>query len=452
MHTHSGSDRAEGDRRRVRRFENRITVSAGGGEVCDGWVLGVVGAAMPLARDDLALTPAWTGLIGSASLIGLFFGGLLFGRLTDRIGRQRMYLIDLMVFLVGSLAQLVVQDAVQLLAVRLVMGAAVGADYAIAGALVAEFAPPHRRGRLLASLIVFWYVGYTLATAFGIVAAQLTDAPSLWRWILASSAIPSLVVLLARLGTPESPSWLASKGRRAEAEAISRRWLGRDLDPPDVDREPVRTGHRALFSPGYVRRTLFTSLFWLCQVTPFFAISTFAPQVLGLLGAPSDGTGELLLNGFLLVGCLSGMAVINRIGRRTLLIWPFAVTAAALLALGLWPHAPHAVIALCFGVFALFHAASSVLQAVYPSEVFPTEIRATGIGFAAAASRIGAAVGTFLVPLGLAAWGVGPVMLLGCALSLVGVLVSVAWAPETRGLELERVSRPDAPERRGRAT
>ncbi|MEU0159796.1 MFS transporter [Streptomyces sp. NPDC006261] len=451
VHVHRGSGPADRDRRRVRRFENRITVCAGGGEVCDGWVLGVVGAAVPLARDDLALTPVWTGLIGSASLIGLFFGGLVFGWLTDRIGRQKMYLIDLLVFLVGSLAQLVVQDAAQLLAIRLVMGAAVGADYAIAGALVAEFAPPHRRGRLLASLIVFWYVGYTLATALGIAVTQLTDDVSVWRWILASSAIPSLVVLLARLGTPESPTWLASKGRTAEAEAISRRWLGRELDPPDKDGAPVRTGHSALFSPPYVRRTLFTSLFWLCQVTPFFAISTFAPQVLRLLGAPSDGTGELLLNGFLLVGCLSGMAVINRVSRRALLIRPFAVTAAALLALGLWPHAPQAVIALCFGVFALFHAASSVLQAVYPSEVFPTEIRATGIGFAAAVSRIGAAVGTFLVPLGLEAWGVGPVMLLGCALSLAGVLVSVAWAPETRGLALERVSRPDTPPRRRRA-
>lgn len=439
-----GAGPAKERARRVRRFETRVAVCAGGGEICDGWVLGVVGAALPLARDDLRLSTIGAGLIGSASLIGLFFGGLVFGWLTDKVGRQKMYLIDLLVFLIGSLLQLVVQDPVQLLAVRLVMGAAVGADYAIAGALVAEFAPPARRGRLLASLIVYWYIGYTLATGFGLAMASLTDDASAWRWILASSAVPSLVVLFARLGTPESPSWLASKGRTAEAEAISRRWLGRSPERPAANATPVRTRHATLFSPAYARRTLFTSLFWLCQVTPFFAISTFAPQVLGTLGTPGSDLGELLLNVFLLLGCLTGMVVINKVGRRALLIWPFCVTAAALLVLGLWPQAHQAVVALCFGAFALFHAGSSVLQAVYPSEVFPTEIRATGIGFAAAVSRIGAAIGTFLVPLGLQAWGVGAVMLFGCAVSVLGALVSAGWAPETGDLELAQVSSPQA--------
>ncbi|MER7027846.1 MULTISPECIES: MFS transporter [Streptomyces] len=431
----------------MRRFETRVAVCAGGGEVCDGWVLGVVGAALPLARADLGLSPMGAGLIGAASLAGLFFGGLVFGRLTDRLGRQKMYLIDLLVFLIGSLLQLVVQDAAQLLVVRLVMGAAVGADYAIAGALVAEFAPPRRRGRLLASLIVFWYVGYTLATGLGIALTSWSDDPALWRWILASSALPSLVVLLARLGTPESPSWLLSKGRVAEAEAISERWLGRRLRPVEPAAAPAATGHAALFSRAYVRRTLFASIFWLCQVTPFFAISTFAPQVLGSLGARDGEVGELLLNAFLLVGCLAGTAVINRVGRRKLLIRPFLVTAGALLVLGLWPHGPQWAVAVCFAVFALFHSASSVLQAVYPSEVFPTEIRATGIGFAAAVSRVGAAVGTFLVPMGLAAWGVGAVMVLGCALSLAGALVSIAWAPEPGDLEPARTSPLPAPSR-----
>ncbi len=447
LHASSGADPAGPDPRRVSRFETRIAVCAGGGEVCDGWVLGVVGVALPLARTDLHLTSVWTGLIGSASLIGLFFGGLVFGWLTDRIGRQRMYLVDLMVFIIGSVLQLAVQDAGQLFVVRLVMGAAVGADYAIAGALVAEFAPPKRRGRLLASLVVFWYIGYALAAGFGIALTSWRSDGDLWRWILASSAIPSLVVLLARLGTPESPSWLASKGRFAEAAAISERRLGRPLEQVAPDTVQVTGGHRALFTPTYLRRTLFTSLFWLCQVTPFFAISTFSGQVLDSLGVSGDGLGDLLLNVFLLVGCLTGMAVIDRLGRRKLLIWPFAVAAVALLILGLWPHGPQWAIAACFGIFALFQAASSVLQSVYPSEVFPTEIRATGIGFAAAVSRIGAAAGTFLIPMGLNAWGVGVVLLLGCAVSLVGALVSFAWAPETSGLELSQVSGPYTPAR-----
>ncbi|WP_330172572.1 MFS transporter [Streptomyces sp. NBC_01498] len=431
------------DKRRIRRFQTRITVCAGGGEVCDGWILGVVGAALPLARDDLGLSSFETGLIGAATLVGIFFGGLVFGRITDRIGRQRMYLLDLLVFLVGSLLQLVVDGAAQLFAVRLVMGIAVGADYAIAGALVAEFAPRERRGRLLASLIAFWYVGYTLAAAVGFTVAARSTDPSVWRWILASSALPSLVVLVARLGTPESPRWLASKGRYAEADAISRKWLGTGLHGTAADAMPTpRTGLAALFTRPYRRRTAFTSLFWLCQVTPFFAIATFAPQVLASLGAADEGVSEVVLNLFLLLGCLSGVWLMDRVGRRPLLIHPFLVAAGALLVLGLWPQGPRWVIVACFALFALFHAASSTLQAVYPSEVFPTGIRATGIGFAAAMSRLGAAVGTFLVPMALQEWGAGAVMLCGCALSLAGALVSAAWAPETSGLSLSRASAP----------
>ncbi|MFD8863267.1 MFS transporter [Streptomyces sp. NPDC059590] len=438
---------SEAEARRTRRALNRIVVCAGGGEVCDGWVLGVVGAAMPLARTDLSLGTLSAGLIGAASLIGIFLGGLCFGPLADRIGRRRMYLVDLGIFLVGSLLQLVVDSGAELFAVRLLMGIAVGADYAIAGALVAEFAPTHRRGRLLASLIAYWYAGYVLATVLGAALTAWSDDPGLWRWILASSALPSLAVLIARTGTPESPRWLAGRGRRAEADAVCRRWLGTRLDDLDetmgAPAGGARTGFATLFSPAYRRRTLFTSVFWLCQVTPFFAISTFAPQVFASLGAADDGVGETALNCFLLVGCLCGTYLMDRTGRRPLLIVPFLVTALALLVLGLWPHGPQWMVVGCFALFGLFHAGSSTLQAVYPSEVFPTAVRATGIGLAAATSRIGAAAGTFLVPMGLQAWGAGAVMLCGAALSLAGAAVSAAWAPETSGLELAAASTPD---------
>ncbi|MOA38978.1 Inner membrane metabolite transport protein YgcS [compost metagenome] len=77
---------------------------------------------------------------------------------------------------------------------------------------------------------------------------------------------------------------------------------------------------------------------------------------------------------------------------------------------------------------------------LYPSEIFPTEIRATGVGFAAGMSRLGAAVGTFLLPIGLTYWGTGAVMLMGAAVSATGLLVAFAWAPETKGLELSQTT------------
>lgn len=432
--------------KQVRRFQSRIGFCASGGKFCDGWILGVIGVALPLASSKLGLTASWEGLIGSASLIGLFFGGLIFGRLTDQLGRQKMFLFTLLTFLVCSALQLIVTDAVQLLIVRLVMGLAVGADYAIAGALIAEFASKQRRGPMLAGMVVWWYVGFSVAASMGVGAAALlpTDG-SLWRWILASSALPATVMLISRIGIPESPRWLASKGHLDKARDIAQRYLG-ITDTDELMAEPqTRTTYAALFTPANARKTALTSLFWLAQVTPFFAIYTFLPQVLdGLNIEVGAKLGEILLYMFLFVGSFIGAALINRVGRRRLLIWPFVVTSATLLCLGVWSEAPTGVVVLCFVIFALFNAASSVLQMLYPSEIFPTEIRSTGIGFAAAMSRIGAAIGTFLLPIGMNAWGTGPVMLLGCAVLVVGLIVSIMWAPETTNLELSEASQPQS--------
>ncbi|GAB2738684.1 MFS transporter [Salinifilum aidingensis] len=428
----------------MRRFQSRIGFCASGGKFCDGWILGVIGVALPLASSNLGLTASWEGLIGSASLIGLFVGGLIFGWLTDQMGRQKMFLFTLLTFLVCSALQLVVTDAVQLLIVRLVMGLAVGADYAIAGALIAEFASKQRRGPMLAGMVVWWYLGFSIAASSGVAAAALFPHDgNLWRWILASSTLPAVIMLVARIGIPESPRWLASKGHQDKARDIAQRYLGM-TDTGELMAEPqTRTSYAALFSPANVRKTALTSLFWLAQVTPFFAIYTFLPQVMdGLQLNVGEQLGEILLYMFLFVGSFIGAALINKVGRRKLLIWPFVVTSITLLVLGVWSDAPTAVIVTCFIVFALFNSASAVLQMLYPSEIFPTEIRSTGIGFAASMSRIGAAVGTFLLPVGIAAWGAGPVMLLGCAVLVMGLTVSVMWAPETTNLELSEASQP----------
>lgn len=99
---------------------------------------------------------------------------------------------------------------------------------------------------------------------------------------------------------------------------------------------------------------------------------------------------------------------------------------------------------MCFAVFSLFNAASGDLTGVYPSEVFPSELRASGVGLAAAASRIGAAAGTFLLPVGISHIGIGPSVMIGGVVCVVGALVSHLWAPETTGLSLTRTSQFEA--------
>jgi putative MFS transporter len=135
----------------------------------------------------------------------------------------------------------------------------------------------------------------------------------------------------------------------------------------------------------------------------------------------------------------------NRLARRGFVLWSFVVLALSLLPLALSAHPSPVVVVASFAVFAFAVSAAGNLETVYPAELFPTELRATGVGFAAAMSRIGAAIGTFLLPLSLAHLGNQLTMAIGVAVLLLGAVVSWAWAPETRHLVLTEASTGEQP-------
>jgi putative MFS transporter len=228
-----------------------------------------------------------------------------------------------------------------------------------------------------------------------------------------------------------------------EARAALREAFGEDADLGDLPPEPPQTSFWNIFRHGYARRSIFVAAFWLLQVTPLFAIFTFSPTILdafNLGGGKSAYLGSAIIGLFALAGIVPAMFLVGSWGRRPILIWPFLITGVALLILGIAPQSPTWVVVTLFVVFATFNAGSSVLQWIYPNELFPTEVRATAMGFGTAASRIGAATGTFLLPLSLAAFGIGTTMILAALLCFAGFVMSWFLAPETRGLALAESS------------
>jgi putative MFS transporter len=382
------------------------------------------------------MSSAQEGLVGASALIGIFLGAFLGGWLTDIFGRQVLFTIDLAAIIVCSIAQFFVGDVFWLIILRLLIGMAVGADYPIATSLLAEFSPRRWRGPLLGAFVAMWFVG---AAAAYIVGEVLLHVDNGWRWMLASAAVPAILIVLARLGTPESPRWLLKKGRVDEANAVLQKVFGPKAsvdDMPEEVHENLRVS--SLVKAGYGKRMAFITIFWTCSIVPLFAVYAFGPKILGALGLTGAlaNYGSAFITVMFLLGCIAGLFLVDRIGRRPLIIHSFLWGGLALLLLGIFTNASAWVVLGLFAAYAVVIGGTQILQWIYPNELFPTEIRGSAVGLASSLSRIGAAVGTYLVPISLSHIGTGATMIVGAVITLIGAVVSVMWAPETRGLTL----------------
>ncbi|NAG02624.1 MFS transporter, partial [Escherichia coli] len=150
--------------------------------------------------------------------------------------------------------------------------------------------------------------------------------------------------------------------------------------------------------------------------------------------------GNVVISLFFMLGCIPPMLWLNTAGRRPLLIGSFAMMTLALAVLGLIPDMGFCVVVIAFAVYAFFSGGPGNLQWLYPNELFPTDIRASAVGVIMSLSRIGTIVSTWALPIFINNYGISSTMLMGAGISLFGLLISVAFAPETRGMSLAQTS------------
>ncbi|WP_407733428.1 MFS transporter [Pseudomonas citronellolis] len=424
-------------------FHQLLTIRSGGGSFVDGYVLSIIGVSMVQMTAALGLSTLWQGMIAAAALIGIFFGGFIGGWLTDHFGRKRIFFVGPVLFILSSLAQYWVESALALFLLRLLIGIGVGIEYPVATSLLVEFLPKKHRGPRLATLTILWFAGAALAYMVG-NALLRHGGDDAWRLVLASAAVIGAALFLIRLGTPESPRWLLGKGRAAEAEQVIKSVYGPRFSLRNLPEQPRQKKLSVwnLLHSGYGKRMLFVSMFWTCSVIPVFAVYAFAPKVLLALNLQGDWAsfGSEAITLLFVVGCIIATRLINVIGRRSMLIYSFLWSGLALLGLGAFHASSEAVILALFGAYALFIGGAQVLQLVYPNELFPTEIRACAVGVGTSLSRVGAAVGTYLVPLSLDSLGIAQTMYAAAIVTLVGLLFAWALAPETRSLNLQQAA------------
>ncbi|MDN4610139.1 MFS transporter [Arthrobacter burdickii] len=434
---------ATSDSPRVKKFQRKVTLLSAGGTFLDGFDLTVIAVALPLIAQHWDISALEKSLVVSSAIIGSFVGASWLGNLTDRFGRKAMYVIDLLAFVVFAALTAFSQDVWQLIVLRFLLGVGIGADYPISATLVSEFASTKRRGMHSTSLGAMWFVGAVAAYVIGLAVAPLGDWA--WRALLLTGAAFALVVFVLRSKLPESPRWLMSKGRTDDARAVLRAITGEEPDDEDLRVVPApKVRAKVLFSTSLRKRTFFVCGFWFCYATAYYGISMYTPTILAPLANGNRtiiivGSGCVALLG--LTGAIIGMNLVDRWGRRPLIIMSFSGLTAALVVLALAQQPTLVFLVSLFSIAVLFaNSGGGILNFVYPTELFPTSVRATGAGLATSVSRIGSILGVLVFPNFVAAWGNNAALWFFAAVGLCGLVICLTLAPETKNKSLEEIN------------
>lgn len=246
-------------------------------------------------------------------------------------------------------------------------------------------------------------------------------------------------------GYPGILRWLLQQGRKEDAENALKEVYGpnaslQDIIVPDVS--DTKTSYLKLFTGGYLKRTLYVGLFYMAAVAPLFAMLTFGPEMLTSyhLFDGASGYGAAIISALFLIGCIPALFLVNKLGRRMMIITSFAGMTVGILLLGIFPNGPIGLILLGFIIYAIFSGGPNVMEWLAPNELFPTEVRGTAVGITTCISRFGAVFGTYLFPWGMQNFGIGATMIVGAIVTFGGLIVCIALAPETTNKSLNAAS------------
>ena len=413
------------------KFHMMLYVCTVLGQIACGYALGIAGTAVTQAQDKLGLSTFWVGLLGAGTLIGLA-GSLVVGNIADKIGRSKLMLADMALFSVCSVLQLFTSSVGVLMFLRICIGLCIAVDYTVGTTIISEWFPPKDGPVYLSRFIIFWTFGYVASFFAGLIMGNLSMD---YHIIFVTSVIPGVIAATARIvmGLPESPTWLAAIGRSDEADKLIAKKLGDGycVVAEDNNASNEKVSVIELFSPKYRRNTLVGGVFYACQVFPYLGVGIFLPILIASLNMGDANTSSILYDVFCMAGAFIGTYLCNRISRRRFLCSTFYISAIALGVMIVGHGGSMVVTVVSFCVYALSMSIAVVMENPYPPELFDTRVRGTGVGIVIAFSRIGAAAGTFLLPILVERIGVYGTLGVCLVILLIGGVVCQLFAPET---------------------
>ena len=402
-------------------------------------------------------TNALFGMTGFASFVaaqfaGLFLGTILFSHLSDRFGRRSIFTFSLLWYSICTLIMAFQTTAMSIDIWRLIASIGIGVELVNIDTYISELVSEETRGRAFAlnQFIMFIAVPVVALTATLLVPISILGYDG-WRWVVAIGALGAVFIWFIRIGLPESPRWLAQRGRQAEAEAIMqtieqrvRDETGHDLPEPRLltgETEVAKGSWLEIWHGAYLGRTVMMIAYNILQTIGYYGFATWVPTL--LLSQGINVTKSLEYTFVIAIanpmGALFGVAFADRFERK----WQIACSAIAIAVFGLlFSQQFNAVDIILAGILVtLANNWQSFSFHAYQAELYPTRIRAQAVGFVYSWSRFSSIFTGFIIAAFLTSYGVtGVFVFIAAAMALIFGIVGF-WGPKTSGRRLEAIAR-----------
>lgn len=383
---------------------------AGLGWLFDAMDVGMLSFVMVALQKDWGLTSQEMGWIGSINSIGMAVGALIFGILSDKIGRKSVFIITLLLFSIGSGLTALTTTLAMFLVLRFLIGMGLGGELPVASTLVSESVEAHERGKIVVLLESFWAGGWLIAALISYFVIPKYG----WEVAMVLSAVPALYALYLRWNLPDSPRFQKVEKRPSVIENIKSVWSGE-----------------------YRKATIMLWILWFCVVFSYYGMFLWLPSVMVLKGFSLIKSFQYVLIMTLaqLPGYFTAAWFIERLGRKFVLVTYLIGTACSAYLFGV---ADSLTVLIVAGMLLSFFnlGAWGALYA-YTPEQYPTVIRGTGAGMAAAFGRIGGILGPLLVGYLVASEAsLSLIFTIFCGSILIGVFAVIILGQETKQREL----------------
>jgi putative MFS transporter len=442
------------DRLALSRPHYKLLLIGGLGYSFDGMDGAVVAFLLPRIQELWGLSNASLGLVGSAAPLGFFFGAILSGWLGDRFGRKKVMLWALAFYCLMSVVAAMAPNFEVFLIARIFAGLGAGAESVIIAPFLSEFIPPKRRGWFIGTLAGFFSFGFVGAALIGRFVVPMGEDG--WRWAQVMTAVPILLLLWWRRSLPESPRFLISRGRIAEATQVVERFeesvvkaTGKQLTPLTAGTEEI-TKHdqkitiwnalKFMWSKAMRRRTAVIWLIWFVITFSYYGFFSWIPTLLVGRGITVTKSFEYSIIIYLaqIPGYFSAAWLNDRIDRKNTIA--LYLTGSALSAFWLSQSNDSGMILVAAATLSFFLNGTYAGVYAYTPELFPTWMRATGVGLASAVGRIGSILAPSIIGIFSVTLGFGGVFVMTTVVLTIGVLGVVIFGASTAGKSLEDIN------------